>query len=109
MNYIRERRRAIGLNQEELAHRLQKHGFNITRASVGHWETGRYNAPVEDPKFINALAKSLEIDTIQLLIGLGYYLGDETATEIQIAIQLLDKMTPEQRKTALKLLQAMAG
>ena len=57
---IRQRRDQLGLSQEELAARLQTRGCNITRAMVGHIETGYRTASV------------FEIDMLVEVLGIDY-------------------------------------
>lgn len=56
MNQIRSIRKRLGMSQEALAASIGK-----TKASMSHYETGRYQLPVEDAKKIIRLASELGI------------------------------------------------
>lgn len=107
MKYIKQRRERIGINQTELSNRLNDRGFNVTRATIGHWEQGRYNAPMFDPNFVSILAESLETDTLTLLIEAGYDIKIDHSLEAEFAAGIIERMTPDQRETALNVLRAM--
>lgn len=57
---VRFYRKKRGMTQEELAARLQTRGCNITRAMVGHIETGYRTASV------------FEIDMLVEVLGIDY-------------------------------------
>lgn len=82
--WIKERREQLGLNQEQLAARLQLHGLDVTRATVSHWETGRHHSPLDEVSALKALADALEVSLDVLLAEVG-----STSS---------DSLTPQERK-----------
>jgi|SRR6185369_14132781 len=84
-DWLKERREFLRLSQEDLARRLQVAGLDVTRATVSHWETGRYNSPLESARAIRALADALEVSVTELLTAAGWdlYSGDLSPKERQ--------------------------
>ncbi len=106
-DWIARRRRDLGLNQGDLADRLNNNGINVTRGTVSHWEKGRYKPPFDDPIFTEAMAKSLEMDVRTILHRLGYQLSDGSSV-IERAVALIDAMPPDRQKTALVILEQLS-
>jgi transcriptional regulator with XRE-family HTH domain len=72
-HYIRTKRNALDITQEELATRLAEHGHKFAKSTVGWWETERSVPPIHEPKFMTALAASQEVSLSALIEGIGMY------------------------------------
>lgn len=84
-DWIRQRREALKLSQDDLAARLQIAGLDVTRAAVSHWENGRYSSPLDTAIAIKALADALEVTIGELLAQIGYEAnGELTSKERQV-------------------------
>lgn len=73
-NYLRARRLTLHITQEELARRLASYGFEYSASNMAWWETGRSKPPLDEPPFIEALARALETSVSELISALGIYL-----------------------------------
>jgi transcriptional regulator with XRE-family HTH domain len=71
--YIRSRRNALDITQEDLATRLAERGHKFAKSTIGWWETDRSIPPIHESKFMAALAASLEVSLSALIEGLGIY------------------------------------
>jgi transcriptional regulator with XRE-family HTH domain len=97
------------LTQDKLAEQLADQGFSYTPGAIGHWERGRYNAPLEDKSFRLALAKVLKVTEAELLTAAGYTVSNEMHSPEAIrAASIVDQMTPNQRKIAVDILERIA-
>lgn len=72
-HYIRSRRNALDITQQDLADRLAERGHKFAKSTIGWWETNRSVPPIHESKFMAALAASLEIDLSSLIEGIGMY------------------------------------
>lgn len=110
MNWLKRRRTEIGISQEALARQLQLAGQDVSRAAIGHWETDRYDPPLQNEDFRRALANILQIDTGELLREAGYeVLNSKHSRLAERAAYLIDQMNPEDQKKALKILEALVN
>lgn len=89
--WIRKRREQLKLSQEELVSRLEIEGEYVSRSTLSHWETGRYNAPLERPEFRAALAKSLRMTEPELLLMAGYKLEVDYSEKAQRAANIIPR------------------
>lgn len=85
-------------------------GYGITRASIGHWMIGTRKPPIKDRRFLEVLADIYKMSVPELLAGMGLMEDiDAMSPEARRAADLIDQMPLEQRKTALRVLEAMRG
>ncbi len=80
--YIRSRRNALDITQEDLAARLAGHGHKFAKSTIGWWETDRSIPPIHESKFMVALAASLEVPLSSLIEGIGMYDSDVTSASL---------------------------
>ncbi len=85
---VADRRRRARLSQEQLAAVT-----GVERATISAIEVGRVRQP--SPRVINMLAPALRMSVAELLLAMGYALGDD---ELRFA---------EARRAALELLDVM--
>ena len=105
-HWIKHKREALRLSQEDLAARLQVQGFDITRGTVSHWETGRHNPPLDNPEFAKALAAVLRMTTTELFNSAGYNLFDDNLSELaRKAAVIVEQMPPEKQSMAIGILE----
>jgi transcriptional regulator with XRE-family HTH domain len=108
MNWLRQRREELKLNQDELTARLQVEGVAITRASVSNWENGKHSMPLNDPEFRVRLAKAVKLSEREILQLSGYDIGQFGHTdEGERAASIVDRLPAEKKELAIKLLEAM--
>lgn len=108
MNWIKTRRRELGLSQEELAERLSSEGYQVSRGTVAHWEQDRYHPPLDDPTLVNALARAFNISVKQILVEVGFDLTDETISKDElILLEVFEAIPPERRTTAINILKQL--
>jgi transcriptional regulator with XRE-family HTH domain len=103
---MKERREELGLSQDDLAARLQSAGLNVSRASISHWEMGRYDAPLHDADFRRALATALRLKPRVMLLMAGYEVEDDPHSEAaERAAYIIDQLPPEKQRLALGILE----
>lgn len=107
MKQLKERRKELGLTQEALAERLNNYGLSVSREAVAGWELGNYRIPIGDPHAIEALAKALQVSVQEILSWYGYNFDSNDDDQVLQAESLFNKMTPGQRKRALKILRIL--
>lgn len=104
-NWLTTRREKVGLTQEEFAAQLQLEGFEFTRGTISHWETGRHKPPLKDPAFRKALAKVLKTSPSSLLKTAGYETTIEFSEVAQHAAEIVDQLSPDKQTLALGILE----
>jgi len=112
--YIRDRRRALGLTQEQLAERI---GGPVTQADISRLETDRVVLPRRDR--LAALAHSLEVSLGDLLLNSGWMTdGDGLAHALAVTVRTADALphngpaslkTTEELAATIRAVQAMVG
>lgn len=100
--YLRRRRLAIAVTQEEVARRLTTGGYPISKASITHWEAGRYNPPMDDPQFVLCLIEALEDEPLHFFAETGYFGENEIA-------KFLRRVRPEDRDFLRSLLTLLTN
>jgi len=109
-NFLKKRRKELGLTQQDLTDRLASYGYEGTHSRVGHWEKGRNLPPIGDPKFREVLALALEISVNNMLIQMGYEVTDDDRSGPALtAANLVERMTPEMQRLAIEQLKALAN
>lgn len=107
-NWLKNRREAIDLRQDELAAKLQIEGFDVSRATISNWETGRHEPPMHDPEFRHALARSLRLNVRTMLKLAGYEVTEQPhSTTAELAADLIDRLPPEKQQLALRLIETL--
>lgn len=105
-NWLAKRREHLRLSQEEFVSRLQLQGMDVARATLSHWETGRYSIPLDDPDVRKGLAHVLQMSVRELLLAAGYEIEDKPNTEeARRAAYIVDQLSADQRELALRLLE----
>lgn len=106
--FLRSRRVQLGITQGELARRLTEYGHQASSSRVGHWETGRNRAPLEDALFREALARALEMDVNAILDELGYIVDESNlSAEAWRAATIVQHLSPVGRQLAIDYLQVL--
>lgn len=107
-DWLRSRRIELGLNQEELAARLQVSGFSATRASISHWEKGRHEPPLDDPNFRQSMAKALKLSVTEMLSMAGYEVSQPIQSEnARRAAAIVERLPGDAQDVALDLLKTL--
>lgn len=106
-NWLRERREQLHLNQEELAARLQLVGFDVARASISHWETGRFNPPFNDPAFTKAFAQVLKMSVNSMLKQAGYEIITDLSENARHAAEIVDQLPSDRQRLAIGILEQL--
>lgn len=109
-DFMRRRKDELGMSLSDMETQFNLRGYGITRASIGHWILGSRRPPVRDRRFLEVLAEVYKMSVPEILAGMG--LMDEIegmSPEARRAADIIEHMPPEQRKMALKVLEAMTG
>jgi len=107
MNWLRQRREQLHLNQEELAARLQLAGFDVARASISHWETGRFKPPFNDPDFTKVFASVLKMSINSMLKQAGYEIVTDLSDNARQAAEIVDQLPADRQRLAIGLLEQL--
>lgn len=107
-NWIKQRRKEIGITQEELARRLQLSGQDVSRATVSHWEIDHAPVPMKAPEFVTSLSRALELPLIDMLYRAGYIESKDLSEEANRAAAIVEAMTPDRKRTALAVLEQLS-
>src|SRR4051794_30304523 len=107
-SWIKERREVLGLSQDELVAQLQTAGLDVTRATVSHWETGRYSSPLDSARSIVILADVLKISLADLLkvVGHDVSIGNYGESARRAAF-IVEQLSPDIQEVALEQLQVL--
>lgn len=106
-NWLVKRRKELRLSQEELARQLQIAGLDYARATISHWETGRYSPPLDDPEFRRVLANALQVSIQDLLQMAGYEIDPDHSKDARRAADIVDQLPAYKRALALGLLEQL--
>lgn len=107
MNWLKERREALGLSQDELTARLQIEGIEVTRGSLSNWETGRHNPPLGDENFRTALSRALRMSVKEILKRSGYDVTINHSDAGERAAHIVDQLDEQMQQKAVKMLEAL--
>lgn len=107
MNWLKQRRRELGLSQDELAARLQTEGLDIERSAVSAWEAGRNKPKLGDAHYRRALSKVLKLSEQQLLLLAGYEIPTSHSVAAERAASIVEQLTPDKQELAVKLLEQL--
>jgi transcriptional regulator with XRE-family HTH domain len=107
-NWLKTSRERLDISQEDLATQLQIRGFNVARASVSHWETGKHSPPLHDADFRRTLAEVLHLNVKTMLKMAGYDVEIERSEEAERIADIVDKLPPEKRDLALRIIEQVA-
>ncbi len=103
--WLKTYRKKLGITQEELTARLQVSGFEVTAATISHWETGRYKPPIDQIEFRNAIASILRISPQELLTAAGYETEQHHSELAERAADIVDSLKPEQQRLVIGILE----
>lgn len=104
-NWIKRRRTELDLNQDDLAARLEIAGFSATRGSISHWENERYQPPLDDPNFRQAMAKALKLNVPEMLAMAGYEVRINPQSDAaKRGAAIIDRLPEDARNLALDYL-----
>lgn len=107
-NWLRDRRKELEMQQSELAARLEVAGFTVGRASISHWENGRYDPPLDDPNFRRAMAKALKLSVTEMLEMAGYEVIPTIQSEkARRAAAIIERLPEDAQDVALDLLKSL--
>lgn len=105
--WINSKRLDLGLSLSELSDRFFQYDYEISKAGIKHWESGRTNPPMDDERFRHVLARVLETDINTILAETGY-IQDMGQNEIIMQIaQIVDHLSVDKQKLALKLVKQL--
>lgn len=92
IKFMRQRRNDVGLTQAELAERLTRLGYAAASSTVGGWETENKNPPIDDPKFVTALANVLKTTRVSIYKAAGV-LDDSPMVRREALINMIQEFT----------------
>lgn len=108
MNWLRDRRKELDMQQGELAARLEVSGFHVTQSSISQWENGRHDPPLDDPTFRQSLAKALKLSESEILERAGYQVAFAPQSEAaRRASSIIDRLPEPAQELALDYLQML--
>jgi transcriptional regulator with XRE-family HTH domain len=106
--WLVQRRKDLGLSQDEMTARLQLHGIDISRSTYASWEQGLYSLPLNDPLVRLGLSRTLDMSIKEMLSNEGYEIESTHSTEGERAATLIDRMDSNHRRVVLSVIEALA-
>jgi transcriptional regulator with XRE-family HTH domain len=103
---LAQARKKAGLSLEAAATALRAEGHAISKAAVGHWETGQ-NLP--DALWLRRLARLYKSSTDRLLFGGAVVETDELAPDIAEVAAAVAKLPDEQRAMFIAAMRNLLG
>lgn len=109
MNWLKTKRERVGItSQEDFAARLQLEGITVTRSSISHWENGRFQPPLDNPDFRQALVRILKLSEPEILKLAGFKVeASHHSDEAERAAMIVDQLPPDKRGLAVRLLEQL--
>lgn len=106
MQWIKERRKKLGLTQSDLAAKLQVLGHSAEISTISSWETDKSRPPLADVNFLNALSIALKLDnqTILRLSGLSTQSHSPLAER---AAAIVETLPDYKKQIAVKILESL--
>lgn len=105
-NWIAKRREEVGIeSQEALANMLQLEGINVSRGTVGHWETERQSPPLESSEFRRALSKVLRMSIPAMLSAAGFEISIKYSDEALKGAEIIEQLPDHQKRLAISILE----
>jgi len=106
--FLRSRREALGLTQQELADALALSGQETSYARVSHWETGRNKPPLESAPFRKALAAALDMDVNELMSTLGFVvIEDNRSSNARLAADMMDDLPEDAQQMVIDIIKTI--
>lgn len=107
-DFLRERRRILGMTQADVADQLTLRGQETSYARVSHWERGRNKPPLEDKAFREALATTLNLEVNEMMAALDYMvLEDARSPDARLAAEIVDHLPEAGKKLAIEYLRTL--
>jgi len=107
MEWLKERRHQLRINQEDLMARLEAEGFAVSRATISNWETGRHKMPMGDLRFRRALSITLRLPEQEIMRLAGYVGDDKRSQPAERAAHIVDMLPADKQEIALRMLESM--
>lgn len=104
-NWISKRREQLGITQGDLAARLQIAGLDVTRATVSHWEKGRYHPPLHEPEGRRALSIALKMSIPSILTAAGFEISAKYGEDALKAAEIVEQLPEDQKRLAIGILE----
>ena len=106
-NWLKRRRKALDMTQEQLTAKLNLHGFNYTTGAISHWEQERFPVPIEKKEFLIALANILRMSEAEIVNEVHGIRQSKHSPAGERAAQMVDKMPENRQDAALRLLETL--
>lgn len=103
---LAQARKKAGFSLDAVATAFQKAGNPISKAAIGHWETGQ-NLP--DALWLRRLARLYKTSTDRLLFGGVEVETDELAPDIAEVATAVSKLPDEQRAMFIAAMRNLLG
>lgn len=106
-NWLRQRREQLHLSQEDVISKLQLQGINVSRSSLSNWENQKFNPPLEETEFRNAIAQVLSMSVSELLTMAGYEINETKSRESVTAAAIVERLPPAAKEMAMDYLSML--
>jgi len=104
-HWLKQRREALQITQEQLAERLSAGGMPLTKAAISKWEVSKAPLPLQTPENRRLIADALELTILELLVLDGYEIHNEWSHETRLIATLFDTLPPDDQDTVLIMMQ----
>lgn len=110
-DYIRKRRAALNLTQEELVEQLKNFGYKLSLSAFRRIELGESQTHFAKAEFIQALALALKVSVAELMEILGMLMQTKPNVDLrqQRIAELVSRLDENGLETLEKLLDTLIG
>ena len=106
--FLIQRMQQLSLSLQDISTLLTLNGFETSKATVGHWRTGRNKPPLDQPRLRSALSLALEMDVNDMMDQLGYIVNEDELSPIARRIAHMVNDYPDSvQELALRLVQQL--
>lgn len=108
--YLEKRKEELGLSLSDMERQLTLLGYEAGKSTIGHWMNGTRKPPLKNRKFLEALSITFKTSIPEMLMEMGLVEADwpvDHTPEALKAATIIDMMPPDQRRKAIKVLEAM--
>lgn len=106
--FLIQRMQQLEMSLQDLSRLLTLNGFEASKATIGHWRTGRSKPPLDEVACRRALAHALEMDVNTMMEILGYIVHhDELSPIAKQVAELVDRLPIDEQSFALHMVEGI--
>lgn len=107
-DFLRARLEQLDLSLSDLEKRLNLKGYKVTKATIGHWVSGRNKPPLKDRQFVEILSLALEMTVSEMMEQMDFIVSPEhRSTAANRVADMVDRLPPDKQDLALRLVEQL--